>query len=231
VNPLVGGRRAFLVSASLVSILLSCDQPQTEAARRSRDNAAARAAAARRDSVIPPDVIIRFEPPPSWESVKLSTGIEYRQPPGFGLRINDASLTACDTTTTRADTPVLQTAFAERWPLTLAVRRGDLTRLAYVNGFTLDSVVIGTHGERPERGDTTRLRRGEGWQLLTGRTTARSGEPLDILLGTVRYPGGCYLVVAARGVEINADTLGMVLSTVRFGAPPPKKADADSSRK
>ncbi|HEU4993434.1 MAG TPA: hypothetical protein VFT29_01370 [Gemmatimonadaceae bacterium] len=211
-------RAALLLSVSALA-LVACDQPQTEAARRARERAAAVAAAARRDSIIPPDVIIPFVPPPAWETVKLASGVQYHQPPGFGLRISDASLTSCDTTTLRADSPVLQTAFAERWPLTLAVRRGDLTRLAFVNGFTLDSVVIGTHGERPERGDSTRLRRGEGWQLLTGRTTARGGEPLDILLGTVRYPGGCYLVVAARGVEINADTLGLVLSTVRFTLP------------
>lgn len=206
--------RKRFVSTALLAVLLACDQPQTEAAQRARARAAVRV-----DSAIPPDVIIPFEPPPSWEHVRLSSGIEYRQPPGFGLGLDDASLPGCDSTTPRADSAVLLTAFGERWPLTLAMRRGDLTRLAYVNGFTLDSVVIGTHGERPERGDSTRLRRGEGWQLLSGRTTARNGAPLDVLLGTVRYPGGCYLVVAARGIEINADTLGLVLSTVRFGAP------------
>ena len=196
----------------LLLLLFGCDQPQTEQARRTRAATAVR----RVDSTMPRDVIIRFTAPPTWDSVKLSRGVVYRQPTGFTLGLNDTNVPDCDTTTPTADLPVFQRSLADRWPLTLAMRRGDLARLAYVNGFTLDSTRIAVHDQAS--GDSTRVRRGEGWMLLSGRAQSR-GAPIEALFGAVRYPGGCYLVLAARGVDINIDTLGYVLSTVRFGAP------------
>jgi len=194
-------------------LLLACDQPQTERARRSRV-----ASRARVDSAIPKDVIVPFEVPASWDTVKLSRGAEYRQPRGFTLGLNDSSVGDCNASTLAAETPVFQTSLMQRWPLTLAMRRGDLSRLAYVNGFTMDSTVIGTHGQHAA--DSTRVRRGEGWILLSGRSWVRN-EPVDVVFGAVRYPGGCYLVLAARGIEINVDTLGYVLGTLRFTTPIP----------
>src|SRR6185503_21041267 len=76
--------RAAPVLLPLV-LLLACDQPQTEAARARR----ARAIPVRTDSSIPPDRRIPFQPPPSWETVKLASGVQYQQPPGFALGLND----------------------------------------------------------------------------------------------------------------------------------------------
>lgn len=197
----------------LLLLVLACDQPQTERARRTRI-----ASRPRGDSVIPKDVIVPFEVPASWDTIRLSRGAEYRQPPGFTLGLNDRNAGDCDSRTLPADSSILHTGLLQRWPLTLAMRRGDLSRLAYVNGFTMDSTVIGTHGQRV--GDSTRVRRGEGWLLLSGRSWVRN-DPVDVLFGAVRYPGGCYLVLAARGVEISVDTLGYVLGTVRFTTPIP----------
>ena len=193
----------------LLLLLLACDQPQTEQARRTR------AAAVRRvESAIPPDVIIRFIPPANWEVVRLSRGIEYRRPPGSTTALSDVMLGGCDAQTLSADVPLFQQSISDNWPLTVAMRRGDLARLTRANGFILDSTVIATYGQAP--GDSTSVRRGEGWLLLAGRTLVRN-LPLPVVLGALRYPGGCYLVVASRGVDINVDTLGYMLSTVRFG--------------
>jgi hypothetical protein len=182
------------------------------------DRGRRRAITGRRDSAIPKDVIVPFEVPANWDTVKLSRGAEYRQPPGFTRSLNDRDAGDCDSRTLPADSAILRTELLRRWPLTLAMRRGDLTRLAAVNGFKLDSTAIGTHGQR--EGDSTRVRRGEGWLLLSGRSWVKN-DSVDVLFGAVRYPGGCYLVLAARGVEINVDTLGYVLGTLRFTAPIP----------
>lgn len=197
----------------LLLLLLACDQPQTERARRTRTSFGVRV-----DSVIPPDRTIPFEIPASWETVKLASGVQYHQPPGFALGLNDNMVGGCNAQTYPVDSAVLHTAFANRWPLTLAMRRGDLNRLARVNGFILDSTIITTSGQRAP--DSTRVRQGEGWLLASGRTWVRN-DPVDILFGAVRYPGGCYLALAARGVDINIDTLGYVLGTVKFPAAAP----------
>lgn len=170
-------------------------------------------AAERVDSFAPAAVQQAFEPPATWETVQLSRGLRYSQPPGFGLGLSDATLTECDSSTTGADTPVFDQAISDRWPLTLALRRGDLNRMARANGFVLDSMEVVAKGQ--PAGDSVRVRRGEGWMLASGRTMSH-GAPLGLLFGTVRYPGGCYLVLAARGVDISVDTLGMVLSTIRY---------------
>ena len=199
----------------LLLLLLACgDDGRGSLADRGKR----RTIAGRRDSAIPKDVIVPFEVPASWDTIKLSRGAEYRQPPGFTLGLNDRNAGDCDSRTLPADSAILRTEFLRRWPLTLGMRRGDLTRLAAVNGFTLDSTAIGTHGQRG--GDSTRVRRGEGWLLLSGRSWVRN-DPVDVLFGAVRYPGGCYLVLAARGVEISVDTLGYVLGTLRFTEPIP----------
>jgi hypothetical protein len=182
------------------------------------DRARRRTSTSRTDTAIPKDVIVPFDVPAGWDTVKLSRGAEYRQPPGFTLGLNDRNAGDCDSKTLPADSAILRTDLLRRWPLTLGMRRGDLTRLAAVNGFTLDSTTIGTHGQRD--GDSTRVRRGEGWLLLSGRSWVRN-DPVDVLFGAVRYPGGCYLVLAARGVEISLDTLGYVLGTLKFTAPIP----------
>lgn len=169
--------------------------------------------AERPDSFAPAAIQQAFEPPANWEAVRLSRGLRYSQPPGFGLGLSDATLAECDSTTTGADTPVFDRAISDRWPLTLALRRGDVNRMARANGFVLDSMEIAAIGQHA--GDSVLVRRGEGWMLASGRTTS-NGAPLEVLFGTVRYPGGCYLVLAARGVDISVDTLGMVLSTIRY---------------
>lgn len=198
----------------LLLLLLGCDQPQTEAARARR----VRAPSSRTDTVIPPDRTIPFQVPASWETVKLASGVQYQQPPGFALGLNDNMVGGCNAQTYPVDSAVLHTAFSSRWPLTLAMRRGDLNRLALANGFVLDSTIIAIAGQRDP--DSTHIRRGEGWVLLGGHTWIRN-DPVNVLFGALRYPGGCYLTLAARGVEINIDTLGYVLGTVKFPAGAP----------
>jgi hypothetical protein len=144
--------------------------------------------------------------------VRLSRGVVFHQPPKYGLGLSDATLTTCDSAA-NAELPMFDASISDRWPLTLALRKGDLNSMARVNGFVLDSTVIATQGQ--QAGDSTIMRRGEGWMLLSGRTVSH-GHALPVLFGTVRYPGGCYLVMAARGVDISVDTLGMVLSTIRY---------------
>ena len=151
------------------------------------------------------DVRVPFTPPASWEHVQLDAGLEFRQPRGFS--VVNAPAIRCDGNTLPDSVPVLNTAISDRWPLTLAMRRGDLARIARANGFTIDSTDIAAHGQRP--GDTTLVRRGEGWLLLSGRAAGT-------MLAAVRAPNGCHLLWAARGPAINVDTLGLVLGTVRF---------------
>jgi len=195
-----------------LELLLACSPPPRDELQRRRDARTKTATQARVDS-IPAEFQTPFLAPPSWETVHLARGMSYSQPPGYGLGLSNATLADCDTGTTPADVPVFDATLSDRWPLTLALRRGDLNRMARANGFVLDSTVIATKGQ--PAGDTTRLRRGEGWMLASGRTVSH-GSPLGVLFGTVRYPGGCYLVMAARGVDISVDTLGLVLSTIRY---------------
>ena len=191
---------------ALVTMVCACNEPRPEGPSTRRR---ATKAVDRTDTSLPMDVKVAFEPPASWERVRLPAGLEFSQPPGF--TVVNAPAVVCDATTMSADSSVLRTELSDRWPLTLAMRRGDLARIARVNGFTIDSTDIAAHGQQP--GDTTIVRRGEGWLLLYGRTAARP------LLATVRAPDGCSLVWAARGNVINVDTLGLVLGTVRFGTP------------
>jgi hypothetical protein len=194
---------------ALVALTLACNEPRPEGPAPRRRGTKATKAADRTDTSLPMDIKVAFEPPASWERVRLPGGIEFSQPPGF--TVVNAPAVVCNASTLPADSSVLQTALSDRWPLTLAMRRGDLARIARANSFTTDSTDIAAHGQQP--GDTTIVRRGEGWRLLYGRTRARP------LLATVRAPDGCSLVWAARGSEINVDTLGLVLGTVKFAAP------------
>ena len=205
-------RPALLVGLLTLPLLAACDQPQTDQARRRRSADVARFA--KTDSTIPPDRVIPFVIPATWDLVKLPTsGVEFHQPRGF-ISVTDAAVGGCNRATLPDSMPVLQTALLDRWPMTLAMRRGDLNRLARVNGFVLDSTTITTIGQREN--DSTRVRRGEGWLVLSGHTTVSSG-PVSVIFASVRYPGGCFLTLAARGVEINIDTLGLVLGTLKFG--------------
>jgi hypothetical protein len=198
--------RLFLLAA--VELLVACSAPRDDDRPRRR---ATKVAGPRVDSVRP-EVQVAFEAPATWDTVRLSRGVVFRQPPRYGLGLSDATLTSCDSATP-ADAPIFDATISDRWPLTLALRKGDLNRMARANGFVLDSVKLATIGQPP--GDSVVVRRGEGWMLASGRTISR-GAALPILFGTVRYPGGCYLVMAARGVDISIDTLGMVLSTIRY---------------
>ncbi|HMC54506.1 MAG TPA: hypothetical protein VKH19_04995 [Gemmatimonadaceae bacterium] len=192
-----------------LTLLAACSPPPSDDRQRRRST---KTASGPRVDSVRPEVQMAFEAPASWDTVRLSRGVVFHQPPRYGLGLSDATLTVCDSATT-AEVPVFNAAISDRWPLTLALRRGDLNRMARANGFVLDSTVIATQGQPP--GDSTLMRRGEGWMLVSGRTMSR-GQPLRVLFGTVRYPGGCYLVMAARGVDISVDTLGMVLSTIRY---------------
>lgn len=159
------------------------------------------------DKTLPMDVRVPFHPPPAWDHVRLPAGVQFRQPPGF--TIMNAPAIRCDETTLPDSVPVLRTDLSDSWPLTLAMRRGDLARIARANGFTIDSTDIAAHGQRA--GDTTLVRRGEGWMLLSGRSAGTR-----VLLASIRAPNGCHLLWGGRGFDINADTLGLVLGTVRF---------------
>ena len=194
-----------------LELLIACEPPPREEMQRRQDSRTKTKASARVDSARP-EVQLAFEAPASWDTVRLSRGVVFHQPPHYGLGLSDATLTSCDSATS-ADAPMFDATISDRWPLTLALRKGDLNRMARANGFVLDSTVIATQGQ--PAGDSTIMRRGEGWMLVSGRTVSH-GRPLPVLFGTVRYPGGCYLVMAARGVDISVDTLGMVLSTIRY---------------
>lgn len=192
----------------VVALLLACDEPRPEGPAPRRRTKAAKVPD-RTDSALPMDIKVAFEPPASWERVRLPAGIEFSQPPGFA--VVNAPAVVCNSSTLPADSSLLRTELSDRWPLTLAMRRGDLSRIARANSFTIDSTDIAAHNQQP--GDTTIVRRGEGWLLLYGRTRARP------LLATVRAPDGCFLVWASRGADINVDTLGLVLGTVKFAVP------------
>lgn len=159
------------------------------------------------DKTLPMDARVPFVPPATWEHVRLPVGLDFRQPPGF--TIVNAPAIRCDSTTLADTLPVLRTDLSGSWPLTLAMRRGDLARIGRANGFILDSTDIAARGQQP--GDTTIVRRGEGWMLLSGKSDGTS-----VMLASVRAPNGCYLLWAGRGFDINVDTLGLVLGTVRF---------------
>lgn len=197
------GSRNLLIFIAI--ILVACDAgPPDERRRGSRTKVDDLT-----DRTIPMDVRLPFQPPPAWQRVRLAEGVEFTQPPSF--TVVNAPAMRCDPTTPRDTVPVLRTELSDRWPLTLAMRRGDLARIARANSFTIDSTDIAAHDQHA--GDTTVVRRGEGWMLLSGRS---AGTP--VLLASVRAPNGCYLLWAGRGFDIDADTLGLVLGTVRFVA-------------
>jgi len=201
----MNGRALFLLAA----VALACNEPRPEGLDKPARRRAVKAVD-RTDTSLPMNIAPVFVPPASWERVKLPSGIEFSQPPGF--TVVNAPAIKCDARTFPADSAILHLGLSNRWPLTLAMRRGDLSRIARANGFTLDSTDIVAIGQRP--GDTTLVRRGEGWMLLSGRSAST-----NVLLASTRAPQGCYLLWTARGMDINADTLGLVISTVRFSAP------------
>lgn len=195
-------QRIVLLTVAFALTACSSGEP---ASRRRRAETAAPV-----DTVIPVDVRQAFTPPEGWEQVTNPRGLTFHQPPAFTFGLNAAPIGQCDEGTPGADTPILDRSFMEAWPLTLAMRRGDVNRIARANGFTLDSTEVGTH--EAADGSSTTMKRGEGWILLSGRTASS----VTVLFGSVRHPGGCHLVWAARGADLNPDTLGLVLSTVRF---------------
>lgn len=191
------------VACLIIIALVACSSGDAPRARRRADTAAPV------DSIIPTDLRQAFVAPAEWESVANPNGMTFRQPPGFTLGLNAAQLGQCGENTPPADVPIFDKTFMERWPLTLAMRRGDVNRIARSNGFTLDSTEVGTH---ESAGGSTTVRRGEGWILLSGETASR----VSVMFAAVRHPAGCHMVWAARGADLNPDTLGLVLSTVRF---------------
>ena len=191
--------------AAVLAVLIACSACGSDRPRRQRAPDLPEV-----DSVAPTSTREALDVPENWQRVTHPVGLYFYQPPGFTFGLDAARLNDCDANTPSADVPVLDRGFLEVWPLTLAMRRGDVNQIARTNGFTLDSTEVASH----EGGGTT-VRRGEGWLLLSGRTDVAS-----ITFASVRAPGGCYLIWAARGMDINADTLGMVLSTLKFGSPP-----------
>jgi hypothetical protein len=161
------------------------------------------------DTMAAMDVRRTFETPPDWEEVTNPSGLTFRQPENFTLGLGATAIQQCSDSTPQADVPIFDKTFMERWPLTLAMRRGDVNRIARTNGFTLDSTEVGTH---ESTGGSTTVKRGEGWLLLSGE----SANTVSVLFAAVRHPAGCHLVWASRGAELDPDTLGMVLTTVRF---------------
>ncbi len=161
------------------------------------------------DSGFQPAPTPPFEAPESWEVVQLKSGVEFRQPEGFTFGLGGANL-ECNAQTPAADSAVFPKDVAMRWPLALMMRRGTVSRIAFANGFTIDSTDIAEHGGAAGA-DAPTIRRGDGWMLLSGKR---------VLFGATRYREDCQIIWAARGFEIDADTLGMVMSTVRFGATP-----------
>lgn len=190
------------IALLILALAVACSSGDTQRRRRA-DTAAAV------DTVIPVDVRQAFVAPDAWESVTNPSGMTFRQPEHFTLGLNAVQLGQCNDGTPQAETPIFDKTFMERWPLTLAMRRGDVNRIARTNGFTLDSTEVGTH---ESAGGSTTVKRGEGWILLSGRTASN----MAVLFAAVRHPAGCHMVWAARGADLNPDTLGMVLSTVRF---------------
>lgn len=182
--------------------VLACDT-RSAAERRTRRAATENLT----DKTIPMDVRVPFHPPQTWEHVQLPAGVEFHQPPGFTI-VNSPAI-RCDDTTMPDSLSVLRTDLSNSWPLTLAMRRGDLARIGRANGFIIDSSDIVTAGQSAR--DTTLVRRGEGWMLLSGKSAGT-----EVLLASVRAPNGCYLLWVGRGFDINVDTLGLVLGTVRF---------------
>lgn len=187
----------------MLVLALACSSGDNQPRRRRADTAAPV------DSIIPVDVRQAFVAPDAWETVTNPNGMTFRQPENFTLGLNAARLEQCNESTPPAETPIFDKTFMERWPLTLAMRRGDVNRIARTNGFTLDSTEVGTH---ESAGGSTTVKRGEGWILLSGQTASS----VSVMFAAVRHPAGCHMVWAARGADLNPDTLGLVLSTVRF---------------
>lgn len=196
--------RAVLLAA--VGALAACGPTETPEARRRR---------LRGDTVAPVDTTFTGSVrdavtiPEAWDTVTNPNGLLFRQPPGFTYGLDAVRLDRCDATTPRADSAIFDKTFLERWPLTIAVRRGNVNQIARTNGFTLDSTDLATH---ESGGGGTTMRTGEGWLVLSGRTAS----DITVLFAAKRLPGDCHLIWAARGAELDPDTLGMVLSTVRF---------------
>lgn len=187
-----------------IAFALACSSGDSSPRRRSRADTAAPV-----DSVIPTDVRQAFAAPAEWQTITNPNGLTFRQPAGFTIGLDAARLEPCDDDTPDAEMPVFDKTFMQRWPLTLAMRRGDVNRIARTNGFTLDSTEVATH---ESGGGATTVKRGEGWILLSGETANR----VSVLFAAVRHPAGCHLVWASRGSGLDPDTLGLVLSTVRF---------------
>jgi hypothetical protein len=188
-------RRLALV---ILAVLACYDQP---AVRRRRP------AEVDSPKAIPGELQRAFTPPPEWEEIVLPSGLQFSQPRGFTVGVTDNAVGLCDANTRAGDVPVLAEGFSARWPLTVRMRRGERNDIARANGFILDSTEIVAVGQTPER---TKVRRGEGWILVSAPGS---------LFGAVRHPAGCQLVWAARGIEKNLDTLGLVIASVRFGNP------------
>ena len=193
----------ILALSFLALALLACDTRSAAERRADRRTKAADLT----DKTLAMDVRVPFRPPAAWDHVRLPAGLEFRQPSGF--TIVNAPVIRCDENTLHDSVSVLRSDLSDRWPLTLAMRRGDLARIARANHFTIDSTDIAAHAQRA--GDTTLVRRGEGWMLLSGNSSGT-----NVLLASVRAPNGCYLLWAGRGFDIDVDTLGLVLGTVRF---------------
>jgi hypothetical protein len=187
----------------LIALGVACSDGGDNRKRRRTDTAAPV------DTMAAMDIRHGFVAPAEWEQVSNPSGLTFRQPQQFTLGLNAAAIEQCNDSTPQADAPVFDKTFMERWPLTLAMRRGDVNRIARANGFTLDSTEVGTH---ESTGGSTTVKRGEGWLLLSGETA----NSVSVLFAAVRHPAGCHLVWASRGADLNPDTLGMVLSTVRF---------------
>jgi hypothetical protein len=188
---------------ALIVFALGCSVGGDSSRRRRSDTAAPV------DTTYRPNVKERFEAPAEWDSVANPRGMIFRQPAGFTVGLDAVPLEPCNANTPPADSAIFDKTFMVRWPLTIAMRRGDVNRIARTNGFTLDSTEVGTH---ESSGGRTTVKRGEGWVLLSGETA----NSVSVLFAAVRHPAGCHLVWASRGAELDPDTLGMVLSTVRF---------------
>src|SRR5690242_7407779 len=102
-----------------------------------------------------------FQAPDEWETVTLRNGMTFRQPEAFTFGLGGARL-RCDEETPGADSAVFPRDVHMTWPLTLSMRRGDLARIAFNNGFTIDSTEMAEHGTS----EVPVVRRGEGWFLL-----------------------------------------------------------------
>lgn len=190
-------------------LLVACGPSDIE--RRSLEKKKKEDTAAVVDSTYRGSVHDAVEIPATWDSVVNPSGVTFRQPHGFTFGLDAVRLDRCGPGTPGADSAIFDKTFLERWPLTLAMRRGDVNRIASTNGFTLDSTDIATH----EGGNSTTVRSGKGWVLLSGRTA----KGTNVLFAAKRLPGDCYLVWAARGPELDPDTLALVLSSVRYTAP------------